>query len=160
MEYETALKKLINILKFKNTDGLRQIEDLWDTINTPIIKLKDETNEQSLPKANIKRTASDLQAINKKQRLNPTSTKQQTKKTTVNDESTKNDVNFEQQAIIIKNDDSNNSIEMKIDIDIDEKSNNSYVSSNGSSNNNDLNHNQSKIDDYAIDMGLTCDICL
>ena len=44
MEYETALKKLINILKFKNTDGLRQIEDLWDTINTPIIKLKDETN--------------------------------------------------------------------------------------------------------------------
>lgn len=33
--YENALKKLVHILKLKANDNLKQLEDLWDSINAP-----------------------------------------------------------------------------------------------------------------------------
>ncbi len=31
--YDSALKQLVNILKSKSADNLKQLEDLWDSIN-------------------------------------------------------------------------------------------------------------------------------
>ena len=148
MEYDTALKKLINILKFKHTDGLKQIEDLWDSINTAtkVTKTSDDVTENNLVKTNVKRAAADLLQTNSKKQKLIASTKpshQQNKTKPNNDEDE-----------LSQNDEHNKQAVMCVD---DDKSNNSCSNDKQTKN---TSPEVSKVDDYAIDMGPTCDICL
>ncbi len=105
MDYATTIKKLVNILKSKNSDQLNEIESLWDVVNSNNLNsntIVEVTPDNTITTAknqatNLKRSVSELQQIR--------------------------------------------TIPMTIDND------NGDVAS------------STNIDEYVIEMGLTCDIC-
>ena len=173
MDYDTAIKKLINILKFKSTtDGLnKQIEDLWDSVNTQQQQQQQQHNVKTVNNINNENSNSNTSntsstSINseqitsktkrsattnsqeiqnsKKQKLNPINNKNN-KQTTNDNESTRNQSINEQTNIKIQIETSNLIISESPNsvADLPVKSNDQI----------------SKIDDYAVDMGFTCHIC-
>lgn len=62
--YDSALKQLVQILKNKATDNLKQLEDLWDSINCTKVPLP-ATIEREKIRASPTLTASSLSPLNR-----------------------------------------------------------------------------------------------
>jgi hypothetical protein len=172
MDYETTVKKLISVFKSSSTttsvDQLKEIELLWESIND--INSYEHSNGQTIiatnKPANIKRTSSDLQQLNtnlsKKQKLTTSASSVTFSKPTDDLTSTSKD-NF--QNLKRKDDTINENLTDCVNLE-NNSVNQANEDSQGSSKvidnenqNDDDDQATSNIDEYVIEMGLTCDTC-
>jgi hypothetical protein len=194
MDYETIVKKLINVFKSQSTtsvDQLHEIELLWESVNNSSNTVE-HTNGHAVStskQASIKRATSDLQQLNtnfhKKQKLltsvSSTSISKSKQETVSTASSSANNLKASKSIHEMPD-------EGLMDYDYfkaaetnssnDDNSNNTNNSSNNNNNNNDNNMNSisiahadddhnndedlttsTNIDEYVIEMGLTCDTC-
>ncbi|CAF1037171.1 unnamed protein product [Brachionus calyciflorus] len=49
--YEQVVKKLINIIQLKNDDNVKQLENLWETINKEFVQVKPNNTENALKRS-------------------------------------------------------------------------------------------------------------
>jgi hypothetical protein len=165
MDYETTVKKLISVFKSKSpssssVDQLKEIELLWESVN------KSHSNGQTSEyhkSATIKRSASDLQQIkaslNKKQKLTSPLSKHMDDSTSSSSDTVK--ASKSSQVLSSKNSIVSGANSLNINLLNDAKSSSTRLNdfSTQSADQNDDDEKSSNIDEYVIEMGLTCDTC-
>jgi hypothetical protein len=164
MDYEATVKKLISVFKSPSmtaVDQLKEIETLWQSINNASEHSNGQAFSSSKP-VNTKRESPGSQSsrmhLNKKQKLKVSASASSSTLTKFqNDQSTLGDSFKGTESNILKNENSDD-IDMSSSNDDNSCKNITNAEDTGGQNDED-DQTTSNIDEYVIEMGLTCDIC-
>jgi hypothetical protein len=162
MDYDTTIKKLIQILKFKSSDNLNQIEELWDAVSLASGAATCTTSPNSLTNStNIIHTSCsssskldelELEFVNHDSTSSTSST---THESTTSNNTTTTNSNSLKRTQSIKNNTTQKSKKPKISSPTQYDT----YSSNNDSMDCQPSSQINNIDEYVIEMGLTCDTC-